>query len=184
MGPTHEARLRQVHGTCDWAAVLPLYVGGVWWTLLYDTIYAHQDKADDEKVGVLSTARTLGEDKRWLALFGTSTIGSLALAGTTVALHPAYWALLAGGAGHLVWQVSSVNLASRPDCLRKFQSNSAFGAAIFAALVAGKLLLEPTAEVEDCEATSSDNDAAAARCHAPPQRTYALLVETWKGRPT
>ena len=31
-----------VHGGCDWAAVLPLYAGGVCWTLVYDTIYAHQ----------------------------------------------------------------------------------------------------------------------------------------------
>jgi hypothetical protein len=31
-----------VRGGCDWAAVLPLYAGGVCWTLVYDTIYAHQ----------------------------------------------------------------------------------------------------------------------------------------------
>lgn len=29
-------------GECDWAAVLPLYAAGVCWTLVYDTIYAHQ----------------------------------------------------------------------------------------------------------------------------------------------
>ena len=40
-----------VHGACDWSVVLPLYAGGFWWTLLYDTIYAHQDKRDDAKVG-------------------------------------------------------------------------------------------------------------------------------------
>ena len=31
-----------VHGSCDWATVLPLYGAGVCWTLVYDTIYAHQ----------------------------------------------------------------------------------------------------------------------------------------------
>lgn len=31
-----------VHGACDWGAVLPLYASGVCWTLVYDTIYAHQ----------------------------------------------------------------------------------------------------------------------------------------------
>ena len=31
-----------VQGTCDWGAVLPLYASGVCWTLVYDTIYAHQ----------------------------------------------------------------------------------------------------------------------------------------------
>ncbi len=29
-------------GACDWAVVLPLYASGVCWTLVYDTIYAHQ----------------------------------------------------------------------------------------------------------------------------------------------
>ena len=33
-----------VHGSCDWQAVLPLYASGVCWTLVYDTIYAHQVK--------------------------------------------------------------------------------------------------------------------------------------------
>ena len=31
-----------VQGSCNWAAVLPLYASGVCWTLVYDTIYAHQ----------------------------------------------------------------------------------------------------------------------------------------------
>jgi 4-hydroxybenzoate polyprenyltransferase len=29
-------------GECDWAVVAPLYAAGVSWTLIYDTIYAHQ----------------------------------------------------------------------------------------------------------------------------------------------
>lgn len=31
-----------VHGSCDWGVVLPMYASGVCWTLVYDTIYAHQ----------------------------------------------------------------------------------------------------------------------------------------------
>ena len=41
--------------------VLPLYAAGVGWTLLYDTIYAHQDKHDDRKLNLGSTALTLGD---------------------------------------------------------------------------------------------------------------------------
>ncbi len=52
-----------VHGSCDWGAVLPLYASGVAWTLVYDTIYAHQDKHDDVKVGVKSTALHFGDDE-------------------------------------------------------------------------------------------------------------------------
>jgi 4-hydroxybenzoate polyprenyltransferase len=46
-------------GTLD-AARLALYAAGIAWTLGYDTIYAHQDKADDLVVGVRSTALRLG----------------------------------------------------------------------------------------------------------------------------
>jgi hypothetical protein len=46
-----------IHGSCDWDLVLPLYVSGWAWTMIYDTIYAHQDRDDDIVVGVKSTAR-------------------------------------------------------------------------------------------------------------------------------
>jgi len=40
----------------------------VCWTLVYDTIYAHQDAADDARVGIRSTALRFGADsKRWLS---------------------------------------------------------------------------------------------------------------------
>ena len=50
-----------VRGACDWTVVLPLYFGGVAWTLVYDTIYAHQDKKDDVLAGIKSTALTFGK---------------------------------------------------------------------------------------------------------------------------
>src|SRR5690606_31544616 len=50
-------------GGLDLAALL-LYLGGIAWTLGYDTIYAHQDKEDDVRVGVHSTARLLGRRTR------------------------------------------------------------------------------------------------------------------------
>lgn len=66
----------------DPAIILPLYSAGVCWTLVYDTIYAHQDKEDDLKVGVKSTALRFGSlTKNWISGFGTACIGSLALSG-------------------------------------------------------------------------------------------------------
>ncbi len=43
-------------GELDWSVVGPLYGAGVAWTLVYDTIYAHQDVKDDARLGVHSTA--------------------------------------------------------------------------------------------------------------------------------
>ena len=51
---------------------VPLYLAGICWTLVYDTIYAHQDKVDDRRIGVKSTALHFGDGdsgKRMLYLF-------------------------------------------------------------------------------------------------------------------
>jgi 4-hydroxybenzoate polyprenyltransferase len=50
-----------VHGGMDYNVVLPLYASGVAWTIGYDTLYAHQDKEDDAKLGLKSTAITFGK---------------------------------------------------------------------------------------------------------------------------
>ncbi|KAH0987963.1 hypothetical protein GBA52_015140 [Prunus armeniaca] len=71
-----------VKGSIDPAIVLPLYLSGVCWTLVYDTIYAHQDKEDDLKVGVKSTALRFGDStKEWITGFGIMCSSSLALSG-------------------------------------------------------------------------------------------------------
>lgn len=47
-----------------------MYAGAFFWTLGYDTIYAHQDKADDQMVGIKSTALLFGErSKKWVGIF-------------------------------------------------------------------------------------------------------------------
>ena len=69
-------------GALDLAVALPLYAGGFCWTLVYDTIYAHQDKADDVKVGVRSTALLFGAHTRAvLSAFSAGSVGLVALAG-------------------------------------------------------------------------------------------------------
>src|SRR6516165_8738717 len=58
-----------VTGALAWPSLL-LYVGGVFWTIGYDTIYAHQDKEDDIRIGVKSSAIALGAHTRpWLFVF-------------------------------------------------------------------------------------------------------------------
>jgi 4-hydroxybenzoate polyprenyltransferase len=71
-----------VAGTVHWQVAGPLYVGGVLWTLVYDTIYAHQDKADDVRVGIRSTALLFGEHTRSvITAFSASSVGCIMLAG-------------------------------------------------------------------------------------------------------
>ncbi|GAB2242885.1 hypothetical protein Droror1_Dr00019660 [Drosera rotundifolia] len=129
-----------VRGSLDPAIVLPLYASGVFWTLVYDTIYAHQDKEDDVFVGVKSTALRFGDStKEWLTGFGMACITCLGICGYNANIGWPYFALLAGASGHLWWQIYTVDLSDRADLNRKFVSNTWFGAVIFGATVLGRL---------------------------------------------
>ncbi|KAH7414914.1 hypothetical protein KP509_14G017600 [Ceratopteris richardii] len=130
-----------VKGSIDVPVVGPLYLAGICWTLVYDTIYAHQDKCDDLKVGVKSTALYFGEKtKIWLSGFGTITLCSLLLAGYNSELGWPFYASLVGAATQLCWQIATVDLQNRADCNSKFVSNKWFGAIVFSGIAAGKFL--------------------------------------------
>lgn len=129
-----------VRGSLDPFVVFPLYVSGVFWTLVYDTIYAHQDKEDDLKVGVKSTALRFGDmTKQWLTGFGFACISSLALSGFNADLGWPYYMFLATASSQLAWQIYAVDLSNRTDCNRKFVSNKWFGALVFSGVLFGKL---------------------------------------------
>ncbi|KAJ1653290.1 Para-hydroxybenzoate--polyprenyltransferase, mitochondrial precursor (PHB:polyprenyltransferase) [Dispira simplex] len=126
---------------CDnanWAVTLPLYAAGVSWTIVYDTIYAHQDKRDDLKINTKSTALLFGDRSRQiLSLFSTNTIAMLCVAGYFNDQSLVYYlCTVLGGGGHLAWQLSTVNFDNNPDCWRKFVSNVWFGAIIFSGIAA------------------------------------------------
>ncbi|CAL5043035.1 unnamed protein product [Urochloa decumbens] len=124
----------------DYTVLLPMYFAVICWALVYDTIYAHQDRKDDLKAGVKSTAITFGDNtKYWLSGFGAACISSLAFTGYNAHLAWPYYPFLAAAAGHLQWQVSTVNLSDKSDCNRKFVSNKWFGALVFGGILCGIL---------------------------------------------
>ncbi|RUS23663.1 UbiA prenyltransferase family [Jimgerdemannia flammicorona] len=124
-------------GSSDWTVTMPLYAGGVCWTLVYDTIYAHQDKKDDVHAGVKSTALRFGaRTPQWLALFSTSFVSLTALAGYMNAQGvPFYTVSVAGTAAHLAWQLRTVNYEDPKDCWNKFSSNKWTGGLVWAGVV-------------------------------------------------
>jgi 4-hydroxybenzoate polyprenyltransferase len=106
------------------APVFLVYAGGIAWTLLYDTIYAHQDKEDDALVGVRSTALRFGKaTRRWLAGFGALAI--LLWAAAFVAAGAAWpvWPALFFVALHFAWQIAMTEFDEAADCLSKFRAN-------------------------------------------------------------
>jgi len=126
-----------VTGSLAWPPVL-LYLGGVFWTLGYDTIYAHQDKEDDARIGVKSAALALGARTRpFLFAFYAGAALLWGAAGIAAGLGTAFWAALAAAAIQLGWQAARVDTDDAADCLNKFRSNRAVGWLLLAGIVAG-----------------------------------------------
>ncbi len=122
------------------AAPLVLYFGALFWTLGYDTIYAHQDKDDDALIGVKSTALTLGaQTKPALVLFYSLFIIALIVAGSLANLGFFYYIGIALAGLHLGAQVVRVDIDDAGLCLKVFRSNIAFGWIVFVALIVGQL---------------------------------------------
>jgi 4-hydroxybenzoate polyprenyltransferase len=124
-------------GTLNGAA-LALYVAGIFWTLGYDTIYAHQDKEDDALVGVKSLALKFGERTRpWLYGFYAIAVLCFVLAGLYAKLAWPYYTILGLIAAQLAWQAARIDLDDPADCLAKFRSNRWIGWLLIVAILAG-----------------------------------------------
>ncbi len=128
-----------MHGAVGWPS-LWLYAAGIFWTLGYDTIYAHQDKRDDQLIGIKSLALKLGEkSKIWVAGFYGATLLCLLISGFVANSGLGFYIFLCGAMAHVIWQVSSWILDDPANCLRRFQSNRDFGLIVLAAIMIGKL---------------------------------------------
>jgi len=129
-----------VTGRLDWPALL-LYLGGICWTLGYDTIYAHQDKEDDALIGVKSSALALGARTRpALFLFYGAAAALWAAAFATAHLGWPGWLALALAALHLAWQAALVATDDPADCLAKFNANRFTGWVLLLGIIAARVL--------------------------------------------
>lgn len=109
------------------AAVL-LYVGGVFWTLAYDTIYAHQDIEDDMRAGIKSTALHFGaRSKTYVQYFLIAAIVCFVLAKYLAGATVLTGLLILPIAGHALWQMKVWQPDSAASSLRVFRANTIFG---------------------------------------------------------
>ncbi len=109
-------------------AAMMIYVAGIFWTLGYDTIYAHQDTEDDALIGVKSTALKFGAaTKGWLTAFYVLTITCFFIAGVFSGFGPVYFLALAPAALHFIWQIKKLEIHNSHNCLTIFKSNREAG---------------------------------------------------------
>lgn len=135
-----------VRGEVDWTVVGPLYASAVAWTLVYDTLYAHQDKNDDAKLGLKSTALTFGESTRPILSALTAAIwAGWMTAGYncgygTLWEAPYYYVGCSLAAAHLLWQVRSADLNNAQNLAYRFRSNNMVGWIMFGSCALGNAM--------------------------------------------
>ncbi len=118
----------------NWDALACVYAGCIAWVIGYDTIYALQDREDDAMVGIRSSALAMGTRVRaGIALFYAAAIGLWGLGFWLYRADPLAFLALLPVAGHLAWQVATLDAEDPANPLERFRSNRWAGALMAAA---------------------------------------------------
>ena len=113
-----------------------LLLGNLCWVIAYDTEYAMVDRDDDLKIGIRTSAITLGRfDVAGVMLFYALFIVVWATVGAQRALGWPYFAGLAVAAGIAAWHYTLIRERSRDGCFRAFRLNHWLGFVVFVGVV-------------------------------------------------
>ena len=116
------------------------YLGAIFWTLGYDTIYGFQDIKDDEIIGVKSTSiKFKGTAKIFLILCYLSLISSLVIGGLMMNFNSIYFLSITIPIIHLFfYQINNFDSKNPASCLKIFKSNNYLGIIIFFNILVGR----------------------------------------------
>ncbi len=124
-------------------SIIPIifYLGAIFWTLGYDTIYGFQDIKDDEIIGVKSASiKFKNEPKKILFFSYLFFFTSLLLIGILMNFKTQYFLFLSIPMAHLFLQVKKLNISLPDVCLKVFKSNNFLGLLILINILIGKIL--------------------------------------------
>ncbi|HPG79957.1 MAG TPA: 4-hydroxybenzoate octaprenyltransferase [Piscinibacter sp.] len=114
-----------------------LLIGNLFWVLAYDTEYAMVDRDDDLKIGIRTSAITLGRfDVAGVMAFYAAYLAIWAALGAGLAMRWPYFAGLAVAAAIALWHFTLIRDRSRDGCFRAFRLNHWVGFAVFAGVAA------------------------------------------------
>ena len=123
--------------------LIPLifYIGAIFWTLAYDTIYGFQDIKDDEIIGLKSTSiKFKNIPYTFLILCYSLFFVSLIAVGLLMKLNNFFYMSLIIIFFHLFfYQIKNLDIKNTDNCLKKFKSNNFLGFLILTSLLIGKL---------------------------------------------
>ena len=113
-----------------------LVIGNLFWVLAYDTEYAMVDRDDDLKIGIRTSAITLGRaDVAAVMLFYGLYLAIWSWAALQAGLGGAFWLGIAVAAAQVAWHFTLIRHRSREGCFRAFRENHWVGFAVFAGYV-------------------------------------------------
>ena len=122
--------------------VLLFYLGAIFWTLAYDTIYGFQDIKDDEIIGVKSTSIKFKKNPlNFLFICYSIKIITLISIGYIMNFDVLYYIFLSIPIFHLFFlQIKKMNISSPEDCLKIFKSNNLYGLIVLINIYIGKII--------------------------------------------
>ena len=117
------------------------YLGAIFWTLGFDTIYGFQDLKDDEIIGLKSTSiKFKSNPKLFLKLCYAFFLISLIVIGLLTKINMIYYLGLILIGYHLYFiQIHKLDVNNSENCLKIFKSNNFLGLIILTSLILGKI---------------------------------------------
>jgi 4-hydroxybenzoate polyprenyltransferase len=113
-----------------------LLLGNLFWVLAYDTEYAMVDRDDDLKIGMKTSAITLGSwDVLAIAGFYATFLAIWALLLSAPARGAWLWVGFAGASAQALWHVWLIKDRSREGCFKAFRLNHWVGLSVFVGVV-------------------------------------------------
>ena len=124
-------------------SLIPLlfYLGAIFWTLAYDTIYGFQDIKDDEIIGLKSTSIKFKDiPYTFLILCYSLFFVSLMIVGLLMKLNNYFYIMSVLIFAHLFfYQIKNLDIKKSSVCLEKFKSNNFLGFFVLISLLIGKI---------------------------------------------
>jgi len=114
-----------------------LLVANLFWVLAYDTEYAMVDRDDDIRIGIKTSALTLGRfDVAGVMAFYAIYLSAWTALGLRLGLGRVFLLGMAVAAAQVVWHYSLIKDRSREGCFKAFRENHWVGLAVFAGTAA------------------------------------------------
>lgn len=123
------------------AVVWMLLIANLCWVIAYDTEYAMVDRADDLKIGIKTSAITLGRfDVAGIMLCHAVFLGMMAYAGWLLQRGAPYYLALIVALGLVIYQYFLIRDRDPARCFRAFLHNNWVGAMVFVGIVLDSFL--------------------------------------------